>query len=571
MRIMRRGTIRKWLAAGDESNRFQLKKSDTICKTEHARENEISTMKKQIFKSPISLYSLSSILIAAVTPILLVDNRCQAAPAASIKTSATAANSQSTNTPAVSTTNWTKSELLKAAQIAELEGQNGLADEKYSAALKAAQSASPADSNLILACTAAFADFLEKQSRFPEELSLRQNALALAEKAYGKASPQYAGQLANLACYHASKGEGANARNLTDQANAILIKNPDSEKKFPLENSASYFAIARRQIAEGTLGLADDSYIKARELQESKLGKDNLSVLISVREHANLLQKIDGRKAEVDKLQDRITLAIALATTGSGTTGSTTPIKAGKSVFGKLVEAAKLASKSEDHSKAIIAWKLAVDDAEKRSAGNISKANKLADSQAAYAMVHLADQYRGNKQPDEAITVYKRAIEKREKLAATETLGMARNLDRLGQCYMQAMKSQEAQPYLSKAFEIEEKIGADDAIKSATMQMMLSMYLSARNNSKAEAVAKQLLAMPNVTSGNAAVRKNTALGALGSIYMQTGRMNEGMELLKQVSTTMTAQTGADTTRAYKEEYERYEKIVDEAEEKGLAL
>jgi tetratricopeptide (TPR) repeat protein len=448
---------------------------------------------------------------------------------------------------------------IKEAQIAELGGQDSLADEKYKAALKVAQDSS---SNKSIAASAiaantAMAEFLCRQNKVQEQLSFRQDAVSTAEKTFGKDSTQYAEALANLGSYYGAKGEGAESRRLVDQATAIL---KNDEAAHPLELACCYLATARRQCAEGTFGLADDSYIKARQLRDSKAIKDDLLALLYCLEHARLLKKIE-RTGEAKQLQEKIIAFLALNSTASGGVDSSkSGTKAGQSPFAKLVFQAKAAEGEQQWDKALELWKLAAIEVEKPGQ----------EAKLAYALVRLGDQYRLKKEYAQAIAMYKKALDARDKAGATETLGMCRNLERLGQVYMQDQKFADAQAPLTRALEIEKKISADPAIQAPTMQYLMSMYLSHRNNSAAESMAKQLLNLPDTAGSTIALKKQTARASLGGIYMQTGRMQEGMEIMKQM-TPPSASVGAELTKAFQSEYVRLEKIFDADEEKSIGI
>lgn len=445
---------------------------------------------------------------------------------------------------------------IKEAQIAELGGQDSLAGEKYRTALKLSQEAglSKSSADAQIAADTALAEYLVRQNQVPEQLAYRQDAVALAEKNFGKESTQYALALANLASYFGGKGEGGESRRLVDQASAIL---KNDEAGHPFELASCYLATARRQCAEGTFGLADDSYIKARQLRDSKAAKNDLIALLLCLEHAKLLDKID-RKPEARQLKEKIIAFIALNPTA--TSGGVKSASGTQSTFAKLVAQAKSAESAQDTDKAKELWKLAASEAEKPGQ----------EAQYAYALVKLADQFRFKKEFSQAIAMYRKALETREKAGKTEDLGTCRNLERLGQCYMQDQKFADAQAPLARALEIEKKISADPAIQAPTMQYLLTMYLSNKNNSAAESMAKQILSLPDSAGSTIAMKKQTAKASLGGIYMQTGRMQEGMELMKQLSQGG-ASAGTELAKAFQSEYLRVEKIFDTDEEKAIGI
>lgn len=446
---------------------------------------------------------------------------------------------------------------IREAQVAELGGQDALAGEKYKAAQKQAQE-SPAGKDIaaaLLSADTALADFLYRQNQLIEQLAYRQDALSAAEKFFGKESTQYAEQAANLATYFGSKGEGGESRRLVDQAISML---KNDEAKHPLELARCYIATARRQCAEGTFGLADDSYIKARQLRDSKGAKDDVVGLLYCLEHARLLDKID-RKAEAKQLKEKIISFLALnGTAGGGTTSSIGKDK--QSTFAKLVTEAKSAEGAQQWDKALDLWKMAASQVEQPGQ----------ESKLAYALLRLGDQYKYKKQLSEAIEMYKKSLEAREKAGATNTLGMCRSLERLGQSYMLEQRFNDANAPLRRALEIEKMISADPSIQALTMQYLMTMYLSSKNFSAAEDMAKQIMNLPDAANSNIGMKKQTAIASLSGIYMQTGRMAEGLEIMKQMKTP-SASTGEDMAKSNQNEYVRLEKIFDSDEEKLLGL
>ncbi|MBX9685554.1 MAG: tetratricopeptide repeat protein, partial [Candidatus Obscuribacterales bacterium] len=446
-------------------------------------------------------------------------------------------------------TSWSKD--AAEALLAELRDEPELAETKYRAALALANK--QVDKKGSLNCLNRLADLLERNGKLPEAAELQEKALTLAETSFSKSSPQYAEELAFQAAFYARKGESGKARELLDQATAILA---GSESKFPLAMAACYKATGRRQISEGTFGLADDSFQKALSLEESVLKANDAELISTLREYADLLLKLD-RKDDSNKLKERIRQAkaeLSLALTGNSGGSSAAP---GKSTFAKAFEDAQNADKLGVPEKAIAAWKLVIQEGEKNDS----------ESRLPYAYVHLGDLYSGQKQKDEAEMLYRKGLSLREKNGKDNTLGMARNLKRLSAACLASGKIQEAESLTSKALSIEQKCGADNKIIGSTLQSLLSLNMSNKHNAQAEQTAKQLLEVSTSQQGVlASTNKNMATAMLGSIYMQSGRMDEGMRLMKSMANQAQTRTDpSETAAAFKSVFADIEKQVDESE------
>lgn len=457
----------------------------------------------------------------------------------------------------VNTSTAKPADAVSAAKVNELIRQSWQLNlsSDLAKALGTAQNASSlaeksGDTRLIIDSLDSLADIYDWNQKVAEQEPLRKKALELATSKFGKTSPMYARQLAKLASYYVRKGEQGQARTYLDEAGQLLTGN---EAKEPLENACYYLVLARRQNSEGSFGLADDSYQKALKLYDSAKPTNQSEVLQLAKEYASLLDNL-GRKNEAEKLKDRINLARATASVTSSTSVATSA--GSTSNFLKLINEAKQAANSGDHGKSKSLWRLALEDAQKN--GN--------DKRAAYVLVHLADEARLDKQEDEAVSLYRQSLSVREKCGATDGLGMARNLTRLAQCYMSSKKSTEAESLLRKAVDIEDKKDAAISLKAITLQSLLSASMLNKNTQQTEEVAKKLIAVSEKQEGLlGAQNKRMASSMLGAVYMQTGRMNEGIAIMKSVSTEMNKTSAADTSKAIMEQYNDADKSSDEAE------
>lgn len=452
-----------------------------------------------------------------------------------------------------------------AGDAAVLRGSLPDAEEKYHAALSAAEKSK--DNKGIVSCLTSLANCLAAQpNRISDEEPLRQRAADLAEKTIGATSPQFAGTLAGLADMQARKGESGLAEENTDRATKIL---GESDEKYPLEMATCYQAIGQRQVAIHTLGLADDSFKKALDLRSAKLPANDILVLETCRCYADLLKQLD-RNDEAKKLQDRIVLARAEAPAGnisvaSGATTSSTSTESAKSaktdeskpILAKLVNEAKDASKAGDPAKAVTSWKAVVEAAEKSGAK---------DGRLPYALVHLGDAYHAQGSNEEAAVLYKRAIDMGEQQGAAKALGMVRSVSRLASIELQKKNSAEASRLYIRALALEDDQNAPDVIVAGTLSKMIAACMMAQDNAHVEVAAKRLIALADKIGGPAAeMQKRTAVAMLGSVYIKSGHMSEGVQLMKSMS-HMPKTNPADFANAAKESLAAEDAIYDKSEE-----
>lgn len=450
--------------------------------------------------------------------------------------------------------------LKKAGDQASVRGTAAEAEGKYRAALASAEKAK--DNKGILSCISALANVLvADRTRLGEEEPLRQRALQLAEQLFGATSPPYAAKLGEFADCLARKGDIAGAEESTDRAMAILSQ---SEDKYPLEMAACYQALADRQVSLGTLGLAANSFQKVYELRSSKLPADDPSVLDACKGYAVLLRQLD-RKDEAAKLEQQIMLAKAEPAAGAVSGSVDISVKKAnkgddKSAFLKLLAEAKAADKAEDREKSLSCWKLVVQEAEKSDAK---------DGRLPYALLHLADANQALKNKDEAAATYKRAMDIRQQQGAGKSLGMARNLARIAGLAMQSKNPNEADKLYSQALEIDDQVSAPDLVTSIALQNILSTSMMTGNNAKGEQTARRLMQLADKQGGAfGTMQKRMAVGMLGGIYIKSGRLNEGMELMKSIS-QLPRSDGQDMAQSLKETYASAEALVDKAEEAGF--
>ncbi len=411
----------------------------------------------------------------------------------------------------------------------------------------------------LLSCLIAIALYRSRQGSLDDEYNAVQEVLKFAEKDFSNESPEYATALELMAAYYARKGESSSCRNYQEQAGKILALQKNS---FPFISSLAALAEARRFIAEGSPGLADDQFKEVLKLQESTLKTDDPCILLSLLEYADLLDKID-RKTEAENLRKRVSLAKANFVLASEQKNAALVLKSAQgsspeAKFNKLIEEAMKEGNNKNTDKAISLFKLAAQEAEKNPA--------MAKRQA-FALLRAADMHL-SKEPQEAETLYRKSLSIYENLQKGKALGEARCLIRLSQIAGMSSRSQQAKDLLTKALEIEKASQASQQMQAACLQSLLSACMSSKSYGEAERAAKQLLEISEKQSGmSAALNKRMALSMLGSLYMQSGRMNEGMKLMQEVANSMKSaeEDSKQMASSYGESYAAIEKEFDESD------
>jgi tetratricopeptide (TPR) repeat protein len=502
--------------------------------------NKVGSYVHSIYRN--QQFHLIAVLLALV-PLPGSAATAQAPPPAKAPAAATPAQSQSG-------AEWQVAK--NAGDAAVLRGDSSEAEEKYGIALAATEKLK--DNKAVLSCLTALANCLAAQTnKMSDEEPLRQQAVALAEKTYGANSPQFATKLAELADLQARKGDTGLAEESTDKAVKIL---DGSEDKFPMEMATCYQAIGERQIATHSLGLADDSFKKALDLRSAKLPANDLLVLDTCRCYADLLTQLD-RKDEAKKFQERIVLARAQAPGAA----KQTPADAAKTddskpILAKLIGEAKAASKGDDQAKAVTCWKAVVETAEKSG---------VKDGRLPYALVHLGDAYRLQGSTEEAAALYKRAFDLSEQ-AGSKSLGVVRSVNRLADIELQKKNNVEGSRLLIKALALEDDRSAPDTIIAATLNKMVSACMAVHDNANVELAAKRLIPLAEKIGGPTAnMQKSMAAAMLGMVYMKSGRMSDGIQLMKSMGHVQ-KQSPEDITKAAKDAFAADNAVYDKSEE-----
>jgi tetratricopeptide (TPR) repeat protein len=251
---------------------------------------------------------------------------------------------------------------------------------------------------------------------------------------------------------------------------------------------------------------------------------------------------------------------------------------AATAAFDKYVQAARKAGANQVTVSAN--WRSAVDEAQKPPVDN---------ARLAFALVHLGDSLCG-KDNAKAVATYKQAVEVREKAHAGETLGMARNLERLGMMEMslkvqeemkhlkpdgeqhdQHMNFKEEQAQLQRALGIAGKCGADDALKYMIMKCLADAYYNNKEYDSAIKLANQLLALADKSPNGANARETrmAGYGTLANVYGDQEREKDEAAMIKKVTEVTDTKLTPEQIKAKQDSYAKMEKQVDDSEARGF--
>jgi tetratricopeptide (TPR) repeat protein len=263
----------------------------------------------------------------------------------------------------------------------------------------------------------------------------------------------------------------------------------------------------------------------------------------------------------------------AFCITAVGTSGG-----AATATFDKCVQAARKAGTNQAAVSAN--WKSAVDEAQKPPVDN---------ARLAFALVHLGDSLCGTDNA-KAVATYKRAVEIREKAHIDNTLGMARNLERLGmmemslkvQEEMKHMQSEgekhdlhmdfkEEQSQLQRALALADKGNADDELKYMIMKCLADAYYNNKEYDSAIKIANQMLELADKspTGVNAREKRMAGYGTLVNVYGDQEREKDEAAMMKKMSEAADVKLTPEQIKAKQDSYAKMEKQVDDSEERSF--
>lgn len=320
-------------------------------------------------------------------------------------------------------------------------------------------------------------------------------------------------------------GETGAARQLLEQALGQLKEKSGEED---ILHADCLLTDGRIQVLEGNKGLADDSFRQALEIKRKLLKGNDKAVIDLIDEYAGLLDSM-GRKADAEKLREEAAVAKAKDRANS-LAAPTTGAKA--STCDKAIALARDTSAGGDRSAALAQWKLALEAAEKQGAN---------DPRVAYCLIKISDECSLKKDYGQAEENLKKAVEVLKSGPKSNSLCTGMAFRRLGVIDLTNKNYARAIDYYGRSLESQTKANADPRMIASTASQLASTCMLARDLSRGEQVCRQLQEISDQLTGSyKAYAKMTATSLLGGIYMQTGRMSEGMALMKQISTNQSA-------------------------------
>lgn len=339
-------------------------------------------------------------------------------------------------------------------------------------------------------------------------------------------------------------GEVGPARALVDQAISAVKENgadPD------LLLADCLVADARIQVLERNMGLAEDSLKQSVDIRRKLLKPQDNLLIETVQEYAVLLDNM-GRKGDADKLREEIAMTRAQERVAAVANARVTD---SGDAIGAAIQLARQTTEKGDYDAALIQWKLALAAAQRQNSSGL---------RAAYCLIKLGDVYLYKKDYTQALHNMKLGVEAVKTtnpdstcaLMAFRRIGM---IESMNKNYSQAIDA------FAKASDICVKSHGDPRLAATSLQQGASMCIMAKENGKGEQLCKQLLEVSDqLTGAMKSTFKMTATSLLGSIYMQTGRMGEGMALMKQISQPA---GGQDYAQQLTTDYTGMEKLADE--------
>lgn len=356
------------------------------------------------------------------------------------------------------------------------------------------------------------------------------------------------GELLKQANEKTEAGEVGPARTLVEQALSAVKENSGEQD---LLMADCLMADGRIQALERNMGLAEDSIKQAVDIRRKLLKPEDSLLIEGIQEYAALLDKM-GRKSEGDKLREEIAVTRAKERVAA-VTNSENGSASGDSI-GAAIQMARKATEKGDHETSLPLWKLALAAAQKHDSAGL---------RTAFCFIKLGDEYLYKKDSTQALHNLKLAIDALKPahqdsqcaLMAFRRVGM---IESTNKNYAQAVDA------FSKSVDIGLRSHADPRLTASTLQQLISMCIISKETGKGEQACKQLQDLSDqLTGAMKASSKMIATSMLGSIYMQTGRMSEGMALMKQISGSQPAYS-QEYTQQITADYTAMEKLAEDA-------
>jgi len=394
---------------------------------------------------------------------------------------------------------------------------------------------------------------LHSQGKFAEAIPVAQEALELAEKAFGPDSPYTAVSLSWLGVVYEDQGAYAEAEPLFKRSLAIQEKalGPDH-----LIVASTLNTLANLYRDQGKYAEAEPLLKRSLAIFEQVLGPDHLDVATALNNLA-VLYKEQGRYAEAEPL-NKGALAIDEKALGPDHPDVARGLDNLAELYraqGKYAEAEPLYRRAlairekalgPDHADVALALNnlaLLYDDegryaeAEplyKRALAIDEKALGPDHADVALTLNNLAALYEHQGKYAEAEPLYERSLAIGEKTRGPDNPDVAGSLNNLAALYMDQGKYAEAEPLYRRALAIREKaLGPDHPDVAISLSNLAALYQDQGRYAEAEPLYKRSLAIDEKALGPDHPHVAAALNYLAVLYKEQGRYAEAEPLFKR--------------------------------------
>ena len=343
--------------------------------------------------------------------------------------------------------------------------------------------------------------------KFSQVEPLYQRALQIREKALGPNHLEVASSLNNLGMLYWAGGKRAEAESLLQRALAIkqkLLAPDDPDLADALSNLAALY------VGEGKYVQAEPPLQLALQIREKAPEDRELATSLS---YLGMLYWAEGKYAEAEPLLQRA-LAIAEKTLVQDDPGLALAL-------------ANLGAVYRDEGKYALAEPLLLN-----SLRILEKVLKPEDPDLAAVLSHLASLYLEEAKYDQAEPLYQRALRIREKALGPEHPEVAETIGHVAALYEMQGRHVEAVPLRRRALEIDLKaFGPEDPRVAADLNNLAGLYGAAGLNTQAESFYQRAIAIWEKTQEN--LHLASALDSLAVTYIKQGKYLEAEPLLER--------------------------------------
>ncbi len=364
---------------------------------------------------------------------------------------------------------------------------------------------------------------LYEQGKYAEAMPLAEEAVTLAEGAYGHEDPTVGRSLTYLAMLYDKQGRSGEAEPLYKRALAIYesaVGPEHSDTEISLSNLADFY------YAQGRYSEAEPLYRRVLGIKEKALGPEHLETATSLLTLAGLY-RVQGRYGEAEPFCKRA-LAIREKTLGPEHRDTAT----------SLARLAELQDLQGRYAEAEPLYKRALAIRE-----NVLGQEHMT---TATSLDSLAGLYRSQGRYAEAEPLYKRALAIREKAKGPEDPSTATSLDNLAGLYRMQGDYAAAAPLYRRALAIREKVlGPEHPYSATTLNNLAGLYVAQARYTEAEPLIRRALAIYEKSLGPEHPYTATSLLSLAQLYQAESRYAEAEPLFRRALTIKERSLGAE--------------------------